>query len=77
MVGVLGAVAPRVARGEQVERYRRGGNRIRLEAWRFANRRGRYAKLDDVQQAYAALVDEIEAIENEAIATESDISRET
>ena len=64
-------------RVEQVERYRRGANRIRLEAWRFVGKRDRYAELDDAQEAYAAFVDAIDVIENEAIATDSDISRET
>ena len=49
IVGVLGAIAPRLARGQQVERYRRGMNRLRAEAWRFATKRGQYAELDNVQ----------------------------
>jgi hypothetical protein len=76
VVGVLGAIAPRVARGEQVERYRRGMNRLRLEAWRFATKRGQYARLKNIQTAFDRFVDKVEEIENEALATEVDISQE-
>ncbi len=76
IIGVLGAISPRLARVEQVERYRRGMNRLRLEAWRFATGLGEYAKCGGVQEAYATFVDNVERIENEAIATEIDVSQE-
>jgi hypothetical protein len=69
IVAVLGAIAPRVTRVEQLERYRQGMNRIRLEAWRFATKRDRYAKFNDAHEAYDAFVDQIEELDNEAIGT--------
>lgn len=76
VVGVLGAISPRLTRAQQVERYRRGMNRLRLEAWRFATKRDRYADAEDVHAAYLAFVDRVEEVESEAIATEADISGE-
>ena len=76
IVAILGAIGPRALRAQQVERYRRGANRLRSEAWRFALKRGPYAE-DDVEKAFSALVDKVDEIERDATATDSDITHET
>jgi hypothetical protein len=77
IVGIVGAIGPRIGRAQQVERYRRGGNRLRSEAWLFALGRGSYAEIEDVDEAFDVFIDRVDAIESDAIATESDITHET
>ncbi len=76
VVGVLGAVGPQVVRAQLIERYRRGMNRLRREAWLFATRQSPYTDQDPTV-AFKLFVAKVEQIESEAIATDVDITNET
>jgi Protein of unknown function (DUF4231) len=77
LVALLGAVGPTIAPAQRLERFRRGMNRLRAEGWTFATGRGPYLSIDNPQIAFQAFADRIDVIEEEAIGTNVDVTRET